>query len=146
MSKETIDMSMDDLEIFFNKYNIIELESFNLIFEYVYDYEISNILEAAKKVHNQKYKECADDFEIAVRHTSFKPSDIKNKNSLLTDKELDLLYKLTDSAVMCLDSIETFDVEAERIDLSILNDSVSDEISKRKNCPNKQKTKAKKDR
>ena len=59
--------------------------------------------------------------------------NIKNKNSLLTDKELDLLYKLTDSAVMCLDSIETFDVEAEIIDLSILNDSVSDEISKRKN-------------
>ena len=141
MSKEKIDINIEELEVFFNKYNLIELESFNLIFEYCYDYDITDVLQMARKVYKEKYTECTDEFEVPIRHITFKPSDIKNKNNLLNDEELKFLYTLTESAVMCLESIEHFDVTDELIDLSILNESINEEIEKRNNCQNKQKIK-----
>ena len=133
MSKEKYDITDNELKDFFNKYNLIELESFNLIFEYCYDYDITDVLKIARIVYNEKYNSCADEFETPIRHMTFKTSDIKEKNNLLNDKELKFLYDLTESAVMCLESIKHFDVEAEIIDLSKLDDSISTEIENRKN-------------
>lgn len=133
MCKDKYDISMGELELFFNKYNLIELDSFNLIFEYCYDYDITDVLKIARKVYKEKYTACANEFEVPIRHMNFKTSDIKEKNILLNDKELKFLYDLTESAVMCLESIEHFDVEAELIDLSKLDDSISAEIENRNN-------------
>lgn len=133
MSKEKYDITDNELKDFFNKYNLIELESFNLIFEYCYDYDITDVLKIARIVYKEKYNSCADEFEVPIRHMNFKTSDIKEKNNLLNDKELKFLYNLTESAVMCLESIKHFDVEAELIDLSKLDDSISAEIENRNN-------------
>ena len=133
MGKEKYDITDNELEDFFNKYNLVELESFSLIFKYCYDYDITDVLKIARKVYKEKYTACTDEFEIPVRHISFKTSDIKHKNNLLNDKELKFLYDLTESAVMCLESIEHLDVEDELRDLSILDDSINTEIENRKN-------------
>lgn len=56
---ETFDMSKEELEAFFNKYNISELEAFKVIMQYVYDYEkeeIEKILNSVKNNKEQNYK------------------------------------------------------------------------------------------
>ena len=82
MSKEKIDISIEELEIFFNKYDLIELDSFNLIFEYCYDYDTTDALKIARKVYKEKYTACTDEFEIPVRHMTFKTSDINVKDEI----------------------------------------------------------------
>ena len=126
MGKEKLDMTKEELEEFFNKYDLLELSSFELIFNNVYDYDIEDILISIRKVYDKKSRELSEEeyyiFESISRHIKKKCSCIKEKNNLLTEKELDLLYKLCDSALMCLTSTEYN--EEEVIDLSTLVDSL----------------------
>ena len=51
---ETFDMSKEELEVFFNKYNISELEAFKAIMQYVYDYEKEEIEKILSKIIKNK--------------------------------------------------------------------------------------------
>ena len=51
---ETFNMSKEELEVFFNKYNISELEAFKVIMQYVYDYEKEEIEKILNSVKNNK--------------------------------------------------------------------------------------------
>ena len=85
---ETFDMSKEELEGFFNKYNISEREAIKVIMQYVYDYEkeeIEKILNSVKNNKEQNYKEVCFKEE-------FNLSNITDKNDLLNDKELVFLY------------------------------------------------------
>ena len=87
-------MSKEEIEVFFNKYNISELEAFKVIMQYVYDYEkeeIEKILNSVKNNKEQNYKEVCPKEE-------FNLSNITDKNDLLNDKELVFLYKIVNDA------------------------------------------------
>ena len=104
---ELLNMSKEELEGFFNKYNISELEAFKVIMQYVYYYEkeeIEIILNSVKNNKEQNYKEVCFKEE-------FNLSNITDKNDLLNDKELVFLYKIVNDALLCLSSIKHMDVE-----------------------------------
>lgn len=122
-------MSKEELEGFFNKYNISELEVFKVIMQYVYDYEkeeIEKILNSVKNNKEQNYKEVCPKEE-------FNLSNITDKNDLLNDKELVFLYKIVNDALLCLSSIKHMDVEYEAIETSKIENSLYDKISRKSN-------------
>ena len=126
---ETFNMSKEELEVFFNKYNISELEAFKVIMQYVYDYEkeeIEIILNSVKNNKEQNYKEVCFKEE-------FNLSNITDKNDLLNDKELVFLYKIVNDALLCLSSIKHMDVEYETIETSEIENSLYDKISRKSN-------------
>ena len=126
---ELLNMSNKELEIFFNKYNILELNAFKVIMQYVYDYEkekIEIILNSVKKNKEQNYKEVCFKEE-------FNLSNITDKNDLLNDKELVFLYKIVNDALLCLSSIKHMDVEYETIETSKIENSLYDKISRKSN-------------
>ena len=106
--KEHFDMNQEELEIFFNKYSIIELESFNKIFENVKDYELEEVLKIARKVYKEKSEVCLEEYEIPVRHYNFSALDIAKKNNLLNDKELIFLNTLVENASLFLSSVQDY--------------------------------------
>lgn len=122
-------MSKEELEGFFNKYNISELEAFKVIMQYVYDYEkeeIEKILNSVKNNKEQNYKEVCFKEE-------FNLSNITDKNDLLNDKELVFLYKIVNDALLCLSSIKHMDVEYGTIETSKIENSLYDKISRKSN-------------
>ena len=124
-----LNMSNKELEIFFNKYNILELDAFKVIMQYVYDYEkeeIEIILNSVKNNKEQNYKEVCPKEE-------FNLSNITDKNDLLNDKELVFLYKIVNDALLCLSSIKHMDVEYETIETSKIENSLYDKISRKSN-------------
>ena len=126
---ELLNMSNKELEIFFNKYNILELNAFKVIMQYVYDYEkekIEIILNSVKNNKEQNYKEVCFKEE-------FNLSNITDKNDLLNDKELVFLYKIVNDALLCLSSIKHMDVEYETIETSKIENSLYDKISIKSN-------------
>lgn len=126
---ELLNMSNKELEIFFNKYNILELNAFKVIMQYVYDYEkekIEIILNSVKNNKEQNYKEVCFKEE-------FNLSNITDKNDLLNDKELVFLYKVVNDALLCLSSIKHMDVEYETIETSKIENSLYDKISRKNN-------------
>lgn len=126
---ELLNMSNKELEIFFNKYNILELNAFKVIMQYVYDYEkekIEIILNSVKNNKEQNYKEVCFKEE-------FNLSNITDKNDLLNDKELVFLYKVVNDALLCLSSIKHMDVEYETIETSKIENSLYDKISIKSN-------------
>lgn len=126
---ELLNMSNKELEVFFNKYNILELNAFKVIMQYVYDYEkeeIEIILNSVKNNKEQNYKEVCFKEE-------FNLSNITYKNDLLNDKELVFLYKIVNDALLCLSSIKHMDVEYETIETSKIENSLYDKISRKSN-------------
>ena len=121
-------MSKKELEIFFNKYNILELDAFKVIMQYVFVYKKESLNEILDYIqNNKKYNNIID----TSKKENFSLSDIKNKNGILSDKELIFLYKIIFDVSNCLDSIKHIDVEYESRDVSDIESSLYEEIEKR---------------
>ncbi len=88
-------MNDEELEIFFNKYDIAELEVFSSIFEYVKEKDLLDTKEIATKVYYEKRKNINGDYEIS-KCADFNMLKILCRNDLLSDKELAFLKALID--------------------------------------------------
>lgn len=125
---ELLNMSNKELEIFFNKYNILELDAFKVIMQYVFVYKKESLNEMLDYIqNNKKYNDIID----ISKKENFSLSDIKNKNGILSDKELMFLYKIIFDVSNCLDSIKHIDVEYESREVSDIESSLYEEIEKR---------------
>lgn len=125
---ELLNMSKKELEIFFNKYNILELDAFKVIMQYVFVYKKESLNEILDYIqNNKKYNDIID----TSKKENFSLSDIKNKNGILSDKELMFLYKIIFDVSNCLDSIKHIDVEYESREVSDIESSLCEEIEKR---------------
>lgn len=125
---ELLNMSKKELEIFFNKYNILELDAFKVIMQYVFVYKKESLNEILDYIqNNKKYNDIID----TSKKENFSLSDIKNKNGILSDKELMFLYKIIFDVSNCLDSIKHIDVEYESREVSDIESSLYEEIEKR---------------
>ena len=125
---ELLNMSNKELEIFFNKYNILELDAFKVIMQYVFVYKKETLNEILDYIqNNKKYNDIID----TSKKENFSLSDIKNKNGILSDKELMFLYKIIFDVSNCLDSIKHIDVEYESREVSDIESSLYEEIEKR---------------
>ena len=134
-------MNDEELEIFFNKYDIAELEVFSRIFEYIKEKDLLDTKEIATKVYYEKRKNINSNYEIS-ECADFNMQKILNKNDLLSDKEFAFLKALVDDAAFYLstireyhyeDIIEDFSEDDYNIDeMFRLEKSMEDEAIKRK--------------
>ena len=83
-------LNEDELTDLFNKYNFYELEAFDKIFEYVFDYDLYNIVEIKDEVLREKdlYAKQGDDYIL----------NMSKKNKKLSNKELRFLIQLLDNS------------------------------------------------
>lgn len=91
-------MDIVELEILFSKYNIIELDSINIVLEYVHNNNKDIIIDVLNKVKSTKEKSCYEEFEVPVKPYNYSLLNILDKNSELSDKEIKFIHSLVDDA------------------------------------------------
>ena len=101
-------MNIVELEILFSKYNIIELDSINIVLEYVHNNNKDIIIDVLNKVKSTKEKACYEEFEVPVKPYNYSLLNILDKNSELSDKEIKFIHSLVDDASFFLTSIQNF--------------------------------------
>lgn len=121
-------LSEEELVSFFNKYDIVELNSFIPIFKYIYTFDIDDVTDAFKSVYSKKAEGINCDKLLFFSNISI----ISNKNGSLTDRELEFLSALSRSVSLCLADIERSDVRKERYQVDRLSDSVDYEMEQRR--------------
>jgi len=119
------------LRKFFNKYNPIELEEINNLFEYVFDYEKETEVSILKEVHDEKIKEAAKSYEVYVKPTNYKTSNLREKNIELSKKELLFLLNITLSHFDGVMSERDIQIEDYIEDINLLIDSINTELVKK---------------
>ena len=144
----TIDgLDEKDIEKLFNKYNVVELEVFLSILEYVIDYDTTQIAKIINKVYKEKYELLQSNYEVGVKPTGFKLSDLGKVNELLSEDELEFIHTMIENASMYLESIQSSEDEIKEIfeefdsgdypvlEMSNFLDSIEQEQEERKNYP-----------
>ena len=116
-----IELTEEEAREFFSKFDSEELEQFDFIFYFAMSHNLAKpkkILEEVKKEKNN----CNSDSN----------SDITSKTSLLSLKELNYLYNLTDDGWMCtINTREYFDYSDEGEELNRIKQSIYKEIQQR---------------
>lgn len=92
----------DELEILFNKFDVIELEEFYNVFEYIENYNIERIMDIMSKVHYEKTKEAYSNYEVFIKPYNYNISELSEKRDKLSETELNLLCALLDDAIQSL--------------------------------------------
>ncbi len=126
-------MTNEELTKLFYKYNIVELSLLSIILSYIKSYEIKDIELSLQEVFNKKL--IMGDCYLERQENLFyniEISDLKNKNNLLSFKELIFLGQITEDASMYLDSIYHIDVEYEKLQVYDFYESINKEICTRK--------------
>lgn len=126
-------MTNEELTKLFYKYNIVELSLLSIILSYIKSYEIKDVELSLQEVFNKKL--IMGDCYLERQENLFynvEISDLKNKNNLLSIKELIFLGQITEDASMYLDSIYHIDVEYEKLQVYDFYESINKEICTRK--------------
>lgn len=126
-------MTNEELTKLFYKYNIVELSLLSIILSYIKSSEIKDIELSLQEVFNKKL--IMGDCYLERQENLFynvEISDLKNKNNLLSIKELIFLGQITEDASMYLDSIYHIDVEYEKLQVYDFYESINKEICTRK--------------
>ena len=91
-------MTDEELEIFFNKYNLYELELFEFIIPAIKNIGLSEALSIAREVYEKKYNELDPEeqyyYNSTNMHIVHNTNDIVAENDKLTAKELEYLNSL----------------------------------------------------
>ena len=101
---DEVEMTKEELEMFFAKYNLLGLESFNIIFENVKDFDLNEVRKIHKREYDKQYEKDMDELLPFARHSRFKVTDLKHQKVELTDKELQFLLELVSSSVMYIEA------------------------------------------
>lgn len=136
---EKVNMSKEELILFFRKYDIVDLESFKSVLDFVFDYDTTVIKEALNDVCVEYLYQYDVAFELHERQRGYQFSSITSVNRKLNLKELEFLYNIADSALMCMSSIEKISFEDEIYELSIITESVNEEIHRMNSVLGKEK-------
>ena len=104
----TIDnLTNEEIEDLFNKYDVVEVETFASILKFAVDYDTTEIAKVIEKVYKEKYELLQANYKVGVKPNNFKISDLGKVNELLTENELEFLHTMIENAAMYLDSVET---------------------------------------
>ena len=137
------ELNTRELKNFFNKYNLAELKTMDIIFDYVRDFDVSEAI----SVKYQVFKEKMNDIESVCSYKDTKSGllSLNNKTKNLTKRELNYFYNLVSNAAFFLSSIrdyeenykfinEEFDEKSFPIDsMNKLEDILYEEKEKREN-------------
>lgn len=129
-------MSSEDLENFFNKYELHELEEFQLLFTYAKDYNLTEAFDIIRKTYDKKSSEMSKEdtyfYQSISRHIKKKVTLLKNKNNELSKKELLFLKALVEDSTNYISTSEYDSFLEQSNDLEELLESINEEISNRK--------------
>lgn len=116
-----------ELETMFKKFDVIEIEEFDNVFEHIESYNIETIMDISNKVKNEKINNAAKDFEVSVKPYNFSIDSLYYKKDILSEKELKLLCILFKDAIINNEQNDNF-----KTSLSNLRESYTEELDKRK--------------
>lgn len=126
------DFDIDELNTFFQKYSLSELEDLAYIFNYTNGLDTERMYKVYKKMVNEKYFEYAQNNGFPILNNSLDIQALAAKNTFLTDKELEMFGKLVETSFMCLDSIIHMNVAYEKQEIGILLDTIESDLQVRK--------------
>lgn len=95
------ELSREELYRFFDKYNAIELESFETLLNAYHEKDRDDVIHLYQNVYKEKTKEADYEYFSMIRHIVFPPSNLRNKNSELNDKELKFITGITNNTINC---------------------------------------------
>ena len=101
-------MRLDEIENFFNKYNISELYLFEIILSYNCELYVQKYKEILNKVRKEKKEE-------ANIYSGCSLFSLINKNNQLNDDELRFLYELVENASTYLSAVQDYSYAYEQI-------------------------------
>lgn len=111
------DTTENELTEFFNKYHVIELEAFDDILKYSTLENLDTIKRIKNEVYEKKYIKLKRNYEKGVKPLGFTLESLAKKNSLLDDKQLDLLHTIIANTVMNLEVLYDFSTDDEEINI-----------------------------
>ena len=131
-------MSDEELEIMFNKFDAIEIKSFNNIFETMDMYNTENMIDIANKVYKEKTHDRLLTYDEAVKkYCSFDIIDLSTKKKELSENELKFLCDILEESFLGLMHYKKYnDIKSEKYDklevsLSNLLESYKEELDAR---------------
>ena len=81
----------EELENMFQKFDVIEIEEFDSIFEHIETYNIETIMDISNKVKNEKVNNEFKEFDVFDRPYNYNIGSLYCKKDILSEKELKLL-------------------------------------------------------
>lgn len=84
----------------FNKFDVIDIEEFDYIFEYIEQYNIENLIDISNKVKKEKIENAAKEYEVPVKPYHYNIFNLSTKKEKLDKKELEFLCILLDDAIV----------------------------------------------
>ena len=124
-------MTREELDKLFDKYNLIELDSFTELLSHVDEENKDETVTAIQRIYKEKSKEADDEYFYITRHITFKPSNISNKNSMLNDKELEFITCMVKNTINLYVDCNAMGTEMFE-DLGVLINSLNNEKLNRK--------------
>lgn len=107
-------MNIEELENYYNKYDIFELESLKTIMSYVKE-DITQEVEVLNKVYKEKWIPYDKEFSVPLKPANYSLLNILKKNKDLNDQELDFLYGIVENASFYLSSIQDYQDEYKNV-------------------------------
>lgn len=124
-------LSKEELYRYFDKYNAIELESFETLLTVYHEKDRDDVIRLYQRVYKEKTEEADYEYFSMTRHIFFPPSNLRNKNRVLNDKELKFITDITSNTINCY-VYEGFREPEVIEDLYSLMTSLTEEKEKRK--------------
>ena len=129
LMSESFCLNSYELEDFFNKYDIIELDIINIILDNVKEPSLENVLKIMNKVYSEKLVTERYQYDSLMKKSDYSLQPFLEKNKLLSDKELLFLYQLVNDASDFLSNIiENADSYKKEMEDFTINDYPIDEI------------------
>lgn len=125
---QDLNYTRDEFRTFLKKYNVLELQSLDVLLYYSsFDYDVSIINQVKDEVIREKIINNEGDLDDFLKYKKFTLVKLQERD--LNYKELCLLRDLTDSTAMCLDSLDDKErVEREIIQVDNLYNALDEKI------------------
>lgn len=136
LSDPVTSMTKEDLVEYFNKYDLNELEAFQLLFTHAKDYDLTDAFNIIRKVYNKKSKEMTEEdyyiYRSVNRYFNNRVIGLRDKVEELEKKELKFLKVLAQNTRKNLPITECCTFAEQISDLDSLLKSINEELRDRK--------------
>lgn len=136
LSDPVTSMTKEDLVEYFNKYDLNELEAFQILFTHAKDYDLTDAFNIIRKVYNKKSKEMSEEdyymYRSVNRYFNNRVIGLRDKVEELEKKELKFLRTLVQTPRKNLPITECCTFAEQINDLDSLSKSINEELRDRK--------------
>ena len=130
----------EELKNMLNKFDAIELEELNIIYEFMDEYNIESMMDITNELIYKKSETVYKEFGVFIKPYNFNISSLSNKKELLSDKELQFLRTILNDCIFGLMNYkEEYDLENcleyDKLSSLLFNllESIEEELNNRNN-------------